>query len=407
MTHLIIGGGAAGIKTAEKIRELEPDAKITIVMQDESVHSRCMLHKYISNERDAKKLSFIPENFAEENNIEFKAGRTVSSIDTQSKTVELDNGEKLAYDKLLIATGLNGFIPLVGDLAQANNVHCFRHLSEAKAIKEQSVNADKIVVVGAGLVGIDAAYEFLEIGKDVTVVEMANRIIPLQLDDEAAKEYQDLFEKDGCKFCLGRKVTGTESDGKGGISAILLDDGTKLPCDLAVVAAGERAAIGCIQGTDIEFDRFINVDSHMRTNVKDVFAAGNVTGLSGTWPNAKKQAEVAAYNMCGYDEEYLDIYAFKNTMNFYGLTALSLGKGIVEEGDEVIKQHDSKGYRKAIIRDGRLDSIIIQGKLDYSGVYQYVIKNNIDLSDIKTDIFKLSFADFYGIDENGEYKYVG
>ena len=313
--------------------------------------------------------------------------------------------EEVPYDKLLIATGSNGFIPPIGDLATANNVHCFRHLHEARAVKEQAKDAKKIVVVGAGLVGIDAAYAFLEMGKDVTVVEMAERIIPLQLDDEAAYEYQKLFEADGCKFLLGKKVEGTEPDGKGGISAILLDGGDKVECDLAVVAAGERAAIGFLEGSGIETERFCNVDSHMRTNVPDVYAAGNVTGLSGTWPNAKKQAEVAAINMCGGDATYEDTYAFKNTMNFYGLTALSLGKGVIEEGDEVIKRHDSKGYRRAIMRGGKLDSIILQGKLDYAGVYQYVIKNEIDLSNISTDIFHLSFADFYGTDEKGQYEY--
>ena len=95
----------------------------------------------------------------------------------------------------------------------------------------------------------------------------------------------------------------------------------------------------------------------------------------------------------------------KNTMNFYGITTLSLGRGIAEEGDTVLIQNDSRGYKRAIIRNNRLDSILIQGSLDYSGVYQYIIKNNIDLSNIKTDIFNLSFADFYGTDKRGGYIY--
>ncbi len=92
-------------------------------------------------------------------------------------------------------------------------------------------------------------------------------------------------------------------------------------------------------------------------------------------------------------------------MNFYGITTLSLGRGVAEEGDEVIIHQDSKGYRRAILRDGKLDSILIQGDIDYSGIYQYVIKNKIDISSMKDKIFALSFSDFYGIDEKGKYQY--
>lgn len=401
--YLIIGGGAAGIEAAKTIRENDESAIIDIVMKDDSVHSRCMLHKFISGERDTDTVSFITEDFAEKNKISFHSGCEVKNIDTVDKEVSLSNGEKLRYDKLLIATGSNGAVPPVGAFKKASNVHCFRHLSEAESIKEALGNANKIVVVGAGLVGIDAAYGLLEIGKDVTVVEMAERIIPLQLNDEASNEYKALFEAHGCKFKLGIGVKDTEVDENGKIISLILADDTKLECDMVIVAAGERAAIEGLADTGIEVERFVKVDDHMRTNVKDVFAAGNVTGLSGTWPNAKKQAHVAAINMTGGDEVYEDTYALKNTMNFYGLATLSLGIGKVNDGDEEIVQNDMHGYRRAIIRDGKLDSIILQGNMDYSGIYQYLIKNKIDISKFKDRIFKLTFADFYGIDEKGAY----
>lgn len=171
------------------------------------------------------------------------------------------------------------------------------------------------------------------------------------------------------------------------------------------MAAGVRPAIECVQGSNIKAERFIEVNSRMETSCPHVYAAGDVAGLSGIWPNAMKQGETAAYNMCGVEKEYTDLYAMKNTMNFYGITTLSLGRGVAEEGDEVIIQHDSKGYRRAILRDGKLDSILIQGEIDYSGIYQYVIKNKIDISSMKDKIFALSFSDFYGINEKGQYQY--
>lgn len=424
MKHLIIGGGAAGIKAAEQIRSLEKDSKITIIMEDMNIHSRCMLHKYLSGERSVEEMSFIPKEMEEELNIEFFRGYTISSVDTDKKIVSIiplndqiseanssAKIEEVSYDKLLIATGSNGFIPPAPGLREAKNVYCFRHLREAEIIREKAKDANDIAIIGAGLVGIDAAYGMLERGKNVTVIDMALSIIPMQLCKKAGDMYQKLFEDDGCKFELGRKVSDTKMDVNGNITSIILDNGTEVKCDLVISAAGERASIKFLEGSLIKIDRFIEVDDHMRTNVKDVYAAGNATGLSGTWPNAKKEAEVAAYNMCGYDKVYDDTYAMKNTMNFYGLVTLSLGSGKAEEGDRVIEQQDSFGYRRAIIRNGVLDSVVLQGKnLNYAGVYQHIIKNKINIQDIIKDsenkVFKLSFADFYATDDRGQYVYA-
>lgn len=421
MKHVIIGGGAAGIKAAEQIRSLEKDSKITIIMEDMNIHSRCMLHKYLSGERGIEEMSFLPKEMEEKLNIEFFRGYTISSVDTDKKIVkiiplndqigEANSGakiEEVSYDRLLIATGSNGFIPPAPGLREAKNVYCFRHLREAEIIREKAKDANDIAIIGAGLVGIDAAYGMLERGKKVTVIDMALSIIPMQLCKKAGDMYQKLFEDDGCKFELGRKVSDTKMDVNGNITSIILDNGTEVKCDLVISAAGERASIKFLEGSAVKIDRFIEVDDHMRTNVKDVYAAGNATGLSGTWPNAKKEAEVAAYNMCGYDKVYDDTYAMKNTMNFYGLATLSLGSGKAEEGDRVIEQQDSFGYRKAIIRNGVLDSVVLQGKnLNYAGVYQHIIKNKINIQDIIKDnenkVFKLSFADFYATDDRGQY----
>ena len=424
MKHVIIGGGAAGIKAAEQIRSLEKDSKITIIMEDMNIHSRCMLHKYLSGERSVEEMSFIPKEMEEELNIEFFRGYTISSVDTDKKIVSIiplndqisganssAKIEEVSYDKLLIATGSNGFIPPAPGLREAKNVYCFRHLREAEIIREKAKDANDIAIIGAGLVGIDAAYGMLERGKNVTVIDMALSIIPMQLCKKAGDMYQKLFEDDGCKFELGRKVSDTKMDVNGNITSIILDNGTEVKCDLVISAAGERASIKFLERSLIKIDRFIEVDDHMRTNVKDVYAAGNATGLSGTWPNAKKEAEVAAYNMCGYDKVYDDTYAMKNTMNFYGLATLSLGSGKAEEGDRVIEQQDSFGYRRAIIRNGVLDSVVLQGKnLNYAGVYQHIIKNKINIQDIIKDsenkVFKLSFADFYATDDRGQYVYA-
>lgn len=407
MMYVILGAGAAGISAAKAIRQNDKDASIIMVSSDCYVHSRCMLHKYISGERDEKTLSFVPEGFFEEQNIYWYPQKHAKEIDTDGQNVILEDGIKLHYDKLLVATGADSFIPPVGDFRTASNVFGLRNLSDAQAIREQGETAKKVLVIGAGLVGLDAAYGFLEQGKEVTVVEMAGRILPLQLDECAGREYQKLFEQAGCRFLLGRKAEKTVSDDRNAVRTVVLDDGTEVGCDLVIVAAGVRPAIACVKGSNIYADRFIQVDEYMQTTCKNVYAAGDVTGIAGIWPNAMKQGAVAASNMCGIPQQYLDRYGMKNTINFFGLTTLSLGRGAAEPGDEVLVQEDRRNYKRAIIRDGKLDSILLQGDIDYSGIYQYLIKNKIALGDKKNRIFELSFADYYGILEDGQYEYVG
>ena len=360
-----------------------------MISTDEFVHSRCMLHRYLSHERDEETLSFVDKNFFSSDRIHWVKGVNVEKIDVDEKKVCLSNHEDYLFDKLLIATGANSFIPPVAQFREAKNVFGLRHLSDAQKIRPLS----------------DAAYAFLEQGKKVTVVEMADRILPLQLNETAGKPYRKLFEEHGCEFIVGKKASDTHMNENGNIDAVFLDDGTKINCDLIVVAAGVRPAVECVEGSKIHVDRFIQVDDTMKTNFNDIYSAGDVTGLSGIWPNAMKQGQVAGLNMCGVESHYTDRYAMKNTMNFYGLVTLSLGRGVAEEGDTVLEQEDAGNYKRAIIRNGKLDSILLQGSIDYAGIYQYLIKNEIDISHFDKDIFHLSFADFYGIDEKGKYYY--
>ena len=314
MMHVIIGVGAAGITAAKTIRSQQPDASITMISTDEHVHSRCMLHRYLSHERQEDTLSFVEPDFFETNKIEWIKGVSVKTVDVKNQQVLLDNDTSCHYDKLLITTGANSFIPPVGQFREANNVFGLRHLSDAQAIRPLADQAEQILIVGSGLVGMDAAYAFLEQGKEVTVVEMADRILPIQLNETAGTAYRKLFEEHGCRFLLGKKASETHMNSNGSIDYVLLDDGTRVDCDLVIVAAGVRPAVECVLDTPIKVDRFIKVSDTMETSFKDIYAAGDVTGLSGIWPNAMKQGQVAALNMCGIETVYDDRYAMKNTM---------------------------------------------------------------------------------------------
>lgn len=407
MKYVIIGIGAAGMTAARTLRELVPQDEIVMLSVDEKPHSRCMLHKYLSHERDADGLNFVPEDFFTENNIWQIPGQRVTKLDTRAKKVYYGTeGYACDYDKLLIATGAESFIPPVGDLRTAPNVFGLRHLSDAKAIDEKARTAKKVVIIGSGLVGLDAAYGLLEQKKEITVVEMAERILPIQLDEKGAAEYQKRFEKAGCRFCLGRKGADTVTNEKGEITHVVLDNGEKLECDMVIVAAGVRSAVAGFEDSGLAIDRGIKVNDYMQTSEQDVYAAGDVTGLSGIWPNAQKQGRIAAQNMVlGNKFMYVDRFAAKNTINFFGLVSLCVGVLNPEEGDQVIARESRDQYERAIFRDHRLVGFLQQGDISHDGIYQYLIKNGIDLAGREEEIFSLSFADFYDVKENGEYIY--
>ena len=203
MRYIVVGASAAGISGAKTLRELDKDAEIILVSKDENVYSRCILHHYISGHRDIEALDFTDRDFFEKYNIEWKKGLEVKSIDDREHIIGLSNGESLKYDKILLATGASAFIPPVENLREAKNVVGLRNLEDAIKIKEEAEKVKNVVVLGAGLVGIDAIAGLAFKDLNVTLVEMGDRVLPIQLDKYASSKYEKRFEDAGVKLKLG------------------------------------------------------------------------------------------------------------------------------------------------------------------------------------------------------------
>jgi len=405
MTHVIIGAGAAGLTAAKTIRELRPNDEIAVIAADDAVYSRCMLHKYISGERSQPELSFVPEGFFKDNNIRWISGVSVTGIDAEKRQVFFD-GRTQPYGRLLIASGAKSVLPPIEGLRGAKNVCGLRDFPDAKAIRESAAKFENIVIIGAGLIGLDAAYGLLELGKKPVVVEMASSVLAVNLDCSAASTYQKKFEEAGCEFRLGSGVSSVVSDASGAVSAVMLSDGEKLPCDLLIVAVGVSPATEFLKGSAIATDRGVIVDEYLATSVEGVYAAGDVSGLSRNWPNAVTQGEVAAYNMCGVPTVYDDTFDLKNTINFFGIASLSVGQIAPSEGDVEHCRRSRGRYEKIITRGGVPVGVILQGDISRSGFWQYIVKNKINVASIPRPVWKLSFADSYGVEEDGEYKWT-
>ncbi len=407
MRYVVIGASAAGISGAKTLRELDKDAEIVLISKDENVYSRCILHHYISNHRDVDALNFTSKEFFEENNITWMKGLEVISLNDKEQVLELSNGETLSYDKLLICSGASAFIPPVPGLREANNVVGLRNLDDAILIKEQAKKVKNVVVLGAGLVGIDAVSGLLGQELNISLVEMSNKILPLQLDKHASDVYERKFIEEGVSLKLGVKAEKLLLDGNNNPKALLLNTGEEVPCELVIVATGVRSNVSFMENSNVECDRFgLIIDAKGKTNIENIYGAGDVTGRNPIWPTAVKEGIIAANNMLGKESVMTDFFGSKNTMNFVNIATMSLG--MVEPADEtyiVETQVEGDNYKKIIHKEGKIYGAIIQGDLSYAGVLTQLIKENIDVSKVTKSLFDIDYADFFNIEKNFEFSY--
>ncbi|EGT3604954.1 NAD(P)/FAD-dependent oxidoreductase [Clostridium perfringens] len=407
MRYIVVGASAAGISGAKTLRELDKDAEIILVSKDENVYSRCILHHYISGHRDIEALDFTDRDFFEKYNIEWKKGLEVKSIDDREHVIVLSNGESLKYDKILLATGASAFIPPVENLREAKNVVGLRNLEDAIKIKEEAEKVKNVVVLGAGLVGIDAIAGLAFKDLNVTLVEMGDRVLPIQLDKYASSKYEKRFEDAGVKLKLGVRAEKVLIDENKNPKALLINTGEEIPCELIIVATGVRSNVAFLKDSSIETDRFgLIINEKGETNARDVYGAGDITGRNPIWPTAVKEGIIAANNMVGNEIFMEDFFGSKNTMNFLGLTTMSLG--VVNASDNSYTEEidiSGENYKKIIHKDGKIYGAIIQGDLSYAGVLTQLIKEKIHVSKVKKPLFEIDYADFFNIKENLEYTY--
>ena len=268
--YLIIGNSAGGIGAAEAIREVDKAGSITIV-SDEPYHcySRPLIAKYLTGERTFEGMLFRPLDFYEQNTIDARLGHKVTGLGLDKRTATLESGERITWERLLIASG---GVPIVPDTTglDKRGVFNFISLDDARAISELVDSATKAVVIGGGLIGISATEALSKRGLEVTVVEMKDRILNTILDEEASRMAAETLENAGIRVITDNTVA--EIMGKDWVSSVVLSDGEEIPCSLLVVAIGVLPRIDLVQGTDIKGNRGIVVDRTMATNYPDVYA---------------------------------------------------------------------------------------------------------------------------------------
>ena len=397
MVYVIVGASASGINAAKTLRENDKGIEIILVSKDEYVYSRCILHHFLDGRRKIKALDFTPANFFEDYKIKWIKGVEVTGIDTSVKKLKLSNGEDLNYDKVLLAAGSSSFLPPIENLRTANNIVGLRNLDDAIKIKEEATKVKNVAILGAGLVGVDVLAGLLGYDINMTLIEMGDRILPLQLDNYSAEVYQDRLKEEGVNFKFGVRAEKVIVDDNNNPVSIKLNTGEEVPCELIIACTGVRANIEFLKDSGIECDKFgLIINSKGETNIKDVYGAGDITGRNPIWPTAVKEGIIAANNMLGKEVYMNDFFGSKNTMNFCGVATMSLG--LVNKPDDSYTEETQvkgKDYKKIIHKDGIIYGAIVQGDLSYVGVLTQLIKENIDIRKVKKSIFDIDYSDFF------------
>lgn len=384
MKYVIIGNSAAAIGCIEGIRKVDTKGEITVI-SDETHHtySRPLISYYLLGKVTRETMRYRDENFYKDNNVTALLGEKAVKID--KKEVTLESGKTVLFDKLLIATGSSPFVPPMKGLDSVENKFSFMKFDDALALENVLTPASKVLIVGAGLIGLKCAEGIGRITKDITVVDLADRILSSILDEEGATLMQKHLEEDGMKFHLSDCVETFDN------SVAHLKSGKEVVFDVLVLAVGVRPNTELAQNAGAAVEKGIVTDETQKTTLDNVYAAGDCVltedvtfggkRILALLPNAYMQGEVAGINMAGGNAEFTN-GAPMNAIGFNGYHILTAGTYT----GEAITEKDGENYKKLFVKDDLLKGFILMGNVSRGGIYTNIMKKKIPLSSLDSSI---------------------
>ena len=388
---VIIGGGIAGLSAAEAVRKRNVLAPVEIISNEPVFcYNRPQLTKGLLSEFDA--LSFFSKqlDWYQENKIRLTLDTEVTAIDTQSKTLTFANGEQRSYDKLIIASGAEcNMPPTPGN--DKEGVFVIRKLADANAIRAKLDDVQDIVVIGAGVLGLEAAWELKRAGKNVTVLDRGTGPMKKQLDGPASMKLMSAINESGVNFVTQASVECFEGDDA--VTGVKTKDGKVYPAQMIIVSAGNKPNTELAEAAGIPVDKFIQVDSGMRTGAPDVFACGDcaaVDGVSvGIYNQALEMGAVAGANATGDDVTYTPVIP-SNAFTGFGLSLFAIGDngGKKDQVYKTLEMSDDakKIYKKLYFLNGRFCGGILMGDVNASGTLLKAYEKNLPIEDLVSAI---------------------
>jgi nitrite reductase (NADH) large subunit len=392
--YIIIGNGVAANTAAENIRKNDKEGAIKMFsMEAVPYYYLPVLPEYLSGEKQIENMILHNNDWYENNNIELFLNTEIISIDTAAKQITSSDSTHHSYDKLLIATGGYSFVPPITGTDNAG-VYSLRTLKDADLIKDKSKTAKNMVLIGGGLLGLEAGNEIRKTGINIKVVEFFPRLLPRQMDPAGAGMLQNIMEDMGFKFYLGAKTK--EIKEQENRLSVNLESGEEIPADLVLVSAGVRPEMKLAKDIGLETNLGVKVNDQMETGITDIYAAGDLVEHNGrfygTWPAAMEQGKIAGLNMSGQKAAYSGT-VLSNTLKVVGIDLTASGEIDPDDKHESIVITDNKKniYRKLVIEDNIIIGTILFGDITGSNEILKAISSKTDVSSIKEELNKPDF----------------
>ncbi|MBI4234594.1 MAG: NAD(P)/FAD-dependent oxidoreductase [Chloroflexi bacterium] len=393
--YVIVGNSAGGIAATETIREVDPRGSITVVSEEPyPAYSRPAIAEFLMGERTFdERMLFRDKEFYSRNRVETRLGTKALQLNVPGRTVALDNGENLPFERLLLATGGTPIMPPMPGL-DLRGVHTFVTLDDARRLLQaMREGAERVVVVGGGLIGCSLTHALLRRGGvQVTMVELRERILTSMMDAAASQRMEARLQELGVRLLTGRSVARVLPDAKAtGVGGVLLDNGEEVPCDLVGMAVGVRPRVELAQGTPIRVGRGFLVDQYMETSVPGIYACGDAVEahdfiykaprVVAIWPNAFIGGRIAGFNMAGAPAQY-DGCTAMNALSYFDLALASGGMfdPAPEDGCTILSKEAGAVYRKAIIKGNRLVGFVLLEDIEQAGVLYRLMQEQVDVS---------------------------
>ncbi|GAM11053.1 NADH-dependent phenylglyoxylate dehydrogenase subunit epsilon [Geobacter sp. OR-1] len=405
MNYVIIGNSVAAVGAVRAIRAHDSQGNITIISRERhSAYGRPLISYLLGGLITEKRMAYIPEDFYEKLGINLLLNSEVVGVDTKKQVVALSAGDTIKYDRLLVATGGDPFVPPIEGLTGKEKVFTFTTWDDAAKLKAVAHDIDHAVILGGGLIGLKAAEGLHLLGKRVTIVELADRILSAAFDRPAGRIVAKKMKANGIDVITEDTVVKIEGDGAD-ISGVLLKSGDVIPCDTVVVAIGVRPAAGFLKGSAIEVNRGVVVDDRMESSVKGVFAAGDVAEARDffssqknpmpIWPDAYIQGDIAGTAMTGADKEYAGGLAM-NSIEFFKVSTISMGITNPANASEyevlTYQNTESYQYRKIVLKENRLVGAVLVGNVERAGIFSGLIRDGVDITPFREHLLAPDFG---------------
>ena len=392
MQHVIVGAGPAGVIAAETLRKLDADARITIVGQEpESPYSRMAIPYLLAEDigESGTHLRLDAGHFSARN-IDVRVARA-TSVDVTASTLVLSDGERLPYDRLLIAAGAHTVKPSIAGMDLPGIENCWT-LADARKIAARAKSGSRVVLMGAGFIGCIVLEALAARKVELTVVEMADRMLPRMMDDTGAEMIKRWCEGQGVTVLTATAVSSIEQDGEG--LKLNLNSGASLHADLVVCATGVKPNTEFLESSGIQTDVGVLVDANLQTSVTGIYAAGDIaqgpdfsTGtqeVHAIQPTASEHGRVAARNMAGHTTDFGGSLSM-NVLNTLGLVSSSFGLWMGVKGGERAVATDIAGnkYLRLEFDGDHIVGALALGLTQHVGVIRGMIQTRVSLGDWK------------------------